>query len=231
MATAIDVVDRLVRDGGQGTAIAVNPEKVIKAQADPELLRHLEQAALLIPDGIGIVWAARILRLGRMQRVAGADLMPEICRRAAEVGYSVFLYGASAEVNAGACAELRRRFPALRIAGSSHGFRTEAEMPELVREITDSGAELLFIALGSPRQELWMARYLPQTAVRLCQGVGGTFDVLAGNVKRAPAIWRNMHLEWAYRLLSQPRRLLRQTALPRFAWRVLIARLRGGSRD
>jgi N-acetylglucosaminyldiphosphoundecaprenol N-acetyl-beta-D-mannosaminyltransferase len=98
-------------------------------------------------------------------------------------------------------------------------------MPDLVRRIDASGADILFLALGSSRQELWMEEHLPGLRVKVCQGVGGTFDVLAGTVRRAPGIFRELHLEWMYRLLSEPRRIVRQTALPKFAFRVLHARL------
>jgi N-acetylglucosaminyldiphosphoundecaprenol N-acetyl-beta-D-mannosaminyltransferase len=201
--------------------IAVNPEKVMRAQRDPELLECLRSAALLIPDGIGVVAAARLLRRGRMQRVAGAELMPRICALAAARGRGVYLFGASAEVNERAAAALRRLFPKLLVAGRHHGYVAEAEMAALVQDINDSGAEILFLALGSPRQELWMRRHLPAlTGVRVCQGVGGTFDVLAGAVRRAPRAFIRLNLEWLYRLLAQPRRLLRQSALPRFALQV-----------
>ncbi|MDC4226711.1 MAG: WecB/TagA/CpsF family glycosyltransferase [Candidatus Manganitrophus sp.] len=116
---------------------------------------------------------------------------------------------------------LRARYPGLQIVGQQHGYLKEEEMGELVQQINASGAEILFVALGSPKQELWMARYLPQLSIKVCQGVGGTFDVLSGRVKRAPALFRKMHLEWFYRLASQPRRLIRQTALPKFAWLIL----------
>ena len=116
-----------------------------------------------------------------------------------------------------------RRTPLLRIAGRHHGYVAECDMDQLVESINASGAAVLFLALGSPRQELWMGRYLPRLRVRICQGVGGTFDVIAGAVKRAPPTFIKLHLEWLYRLLSDPRRLLRQTALPRFALRVLSA--------
>jgi len=116
---------------------------------------------------------------------------------------------------------LRRRFPGIQIVGGQHGYLKEEEMPGLIERINASGAEVLFVALGSPKQELWMKQYIPRLNIKVCQGVGGTFDVLAGRVKRAPAAFRKIHLEWLYRLLSEPRRLVRQTALPRFAVRVL----------
>lgn len=225
MATTLEYVDQLVASATQAcTVIAVNPEKVMKARQDPELLRFLNGTTLLIPDGIGVVSAARILGLGQMERVPGVDLMTALCQRSAERGYRVFLYGAAPEVNAAARLALELRYPGIRVAGNRHGYLAEADMPGLVQEINDSGAQLLFIALGSPRQELWISRYLPQLKVKVCQGVGGSFDVLAGAVRRAPALWRSVHLEWAYRLLAQPRRILRQTALPRFAWQVLATR-------
>lgn len=225
MATAVDFVDHLVASATTaGTVIAVNPEKVMKARQDPELLRFLNATTLLIPDGIGVVSAARILGLGHMERVPGVELMLALCQRSAEQGHRIFLYGAAPEINAEARAALERRHPGIRIVGNRHGYLPEGEMAGLVEEINASGAHILFIALGSPRQELWISRYLPSLKVKVCQGVGGSFDVIAGAVRRAPAAWRSVHLEWAYRLLAQPRRILRQTALPRFAWQVLTTR-------
>jgi len=215
------IEEELERAGPARAIIAVNPEKVMRAQRDPELLGCLRAAALLIPDGIGVVAAARLLRLGRLQRVAGSELMPRICALAAARARGVFLFGASAEVNERAAAALARSYPTLRIAGRHHGYVPDADMESVVRAINDSGAEILFLALGSPRQELWMRRHLSAlTAVRLCQGVGGTFDVLAGAVRRAPRVFIRLNLEWLYRLLAQPQRLLRQSALPRFALQV-----------
>jgi len=221
MTTALDYVDELLRGGEAGTVLAINPEKVIKARQDPVLLGQLKTAALLIPDGIGIVGAARLLGLANIERVPGIDLMMRICERAAERGYRVFLYGAVPEVNAAASEALAAAFPGLRIVGRQHGYLSEAEMPALVSAINNSGADILLAALGSPRQEQWMATHLAQLRIKVCQGVGGSFDVLAGTVRRAPASWRDRNMEWAYRLLSQPRRLMRQTALPRFAFQVL----------
>lgn len=227
MDQAVQWADARARGYEPQAVIAVNPEKVIKAQSDPELLRLLRSAGLLIPDGIGVVFATRLLRLGYSERVPGAELMPRLCALAATRGYRVFLFGASPEVNSAAVARLREKFPGLNVVGTQHGFVPGTEMPTVIARINEAKPDFLFVALGSPKQELWMAQYLPQLHVKVCQGVGGTFDVLAGRVKRAPWLFRTVHLEWLYRLLSQPSRLMRQTALPLFAFQILRKRVFG----
>lgn len=227
MGRALEVVEAFIRGDRPETIIAVNPEKVMKARRDPSLLTQLRRAGLLIPDGIGVVLAARLLGLGRMKRVPGSELMPAICERSARRGDKIFLFGAGPEVNQRASDALRSSFPGIRIVGNQHGYLKEEEMPALIERINASGAEILFVALGSPRQELWMERHLPKLKVKVCQGVGGTFDVLSGEVKRAPRLFRKMHLEWFYRLASQPTRLLRQSALPEFTFHVLWKKVIG----
>jgi N-acetylglucosaminyldiphosphoundecaprenol N-acetyl-beta-D-mannosaminyltransferase len=177
----------------------------------------------LIPDGIGVVFAVRLLTGRKINRVPGAELMPAICERAEKKGYRVFLYGAAPDVNEKAVEVLKSRYPGLQVVGNQHGYLEEGGMPTFIQAINASQADVLFVALGSPRQEIWVAKYLPQLNVKVCQGVGGTFDVLAGRVKRAPAIFRKLHLEWFYRLAAEPKRLLRQTALPRFVFQVIRA--------
>lgn len=225
MRESLEIIDRMMAGEKAEAVIAVNPEKVIKAQGDQVLLARLRQAGLLIPDGIGLVLAARMLGLGRMERVPGSELMPAICAMAARKSYRIFLYGAAPDVNRKAREVLAERYPGIQIAGGRDGYVKDEEMPNLIDEINASAAQILFIALGSPKQELWMEKYLPQLNVKICQGVGGTFDVIAGKVKRAPLIFRKMQLEWFYRLASQPRRLLRQTALPKFVSQVIRKRL------
>jgi N-acetylglucosaminyldiphosphoundecaprenol N-acetyl-beta-D-mannosaminyltransferase len=212
------------------TVFAVNPEKIIRAQRDPGLRDCLAGAGLLIPDGIGVVVAARWLGIGAMARVPGSELMPALCELAARRGEGVFLYGAGPEINRRAAEVLERRYPGLTVAGRRDGYLPEGEWPRLIADINGSGAVFLFVALGSPRQEFWIARHAPELRTLVCQGVGGTFDVLAGRVRRAPAAFRKIHLEWFYRLAADPKRLPRQTALPRFAWQVLRQRLAGPAR-
>lgn len=208
-----------------GHIVAINPEKVYAIRHSAELARFAEDAYLLIPDGIGVVQATRILHSVPTQRVAGADLMEAICRQAAECGHRIFVYGSSEEVNAGAVEELCRRYPGLQVAGRSNGYVDENGMDELVERINASGADILFLALGSPRQEQWIQRYRDVLQVKICMGIGGTLDTIVGKVQRAPRFWQRLGLEWLYRLIRQPSRWRRQTVCFRFAAAVLTERV------
>jgi N-acetylglucosaminyldiphosphoundecaprenol N-acetyl-beta-D-mannosaminyltransferase len=221
MAQAIEWAETMVTGHTPQTVVAVNPEKVMKASQDPYLLQHLRSAGLLIPDGIGVVLAVRLFEQGLLQRVPGSELMPNLCELAAAKGYRVFLFGASPEVIPRTAEVLEQRFPGLNIVGAQHGYVKDDGMSAVISSINAAQPDFLFIALGSPKQELWMARYVPLLKVKVCQGVGGTFDVIAGRVKRAPLLFRSMHLEWLYRLFSQPSRIFRQAALPIFVYQVL----------
>lgn len=224
MESAISFAESVIRDEAQPQirVVAVNPEKAVKAQEDGDLLSFLKGSQLLLPDGIGLIIAAKFLGLADMVRVPGSEFMPSLCGRAAKRGFKIFLFGGKPEVNRKVVEVLKQTYPGIQIVGSQDGYVDEGGMPDLINRINASEADILFLALGSPKQELWMDRYLAQTNVRLCQGVGGTFDVIAGNVKRAPLAFRKLNLEWFYRLASQPSRILRQTALPKFAYRVLL---------
>lgn len=222
MGVARRWVDTHIRTGYEAKAvIAVNPEKIMKAMRDPELLGQLRGAGLLLPDGIGVVKAIRLMGYRFCERVPGADLMLSLCELAAARKYRVYLFGAKPSVVEQASATLTSRFPHIRVVGAHHGYLRDEEMPRLIEHINLSAPDLLFVALGSPRQEQWIARYLPQLRVKICQGVGGTFDVLAGVIKRAPLAWRSANVEWLYRLLAEPSRWRRQVALPSFAYHVL----------
>ena len=227
MSQSLAVVDAMIAGDHPATIVAVNPEKVMKARQDPALRRFLWNSGLLIPDGIGVVYAVRLLEKQHIERVPGAELMPAICASAAERGYTVFLFGADETVNRRAAEILVQTYPGLRIVGRHNGFVDEAGMPRVIEQINACRPDVLFVALGSPKQELWLEKYLPQLKVKVCQGVGGTFDVIAGKVKRAPRFFRRHNLEWFYRLMKEPRRAIRQAALPGFIYQLARRKLWG----
>lgn len=222
MQGAIAASESLIDDASKpGCILAVNPEKIIALRKDDWLLGFFRKAALLIPDGIGAVWAARSLSGATVGRVPGADLMQNLCAKAAEKGYKVFFYGAKEEVSAGSVEILKRRYLGLNVVGRRNGYVPPDKMAELIAEINASEAQILFIALGSPRQEKWVAQYGDQLQVKVIQGIGGTLDTITGHVKRAPIAWQRLNLEWCYRLLKEPKRFKRQIFLPVFALMVL----------
>ncbi len=204
--------------------IAINPEKVMKAQRDAELRDFIERAGLRIADGVGIVLASR-LRGGRVRsRVTGVDLMLLLIEEAARRSWRVFLLGARPEVNEAAAEELRRRFPSLVISGRRDGYFRPEDGAKIADEIAATGADLLFVALGSPAQERFLLQWGERTGTKVRMGVGGSFDVLAGRVPRAPAAMRRAGLEWLYRLYREPWRLRRMLVLPVFLVRAYLHR-------
>jgi N-acetylglucosaminyldiphosphoundecaprenol N-acetyl-beta-D-mannosaminyltransferase len=219
---AIDRVRGFLGGNKPCCVFAANPEKNFSVPKDPVLYDVFKHADLLIPDGIGIVLAAKLLHGATLSRVPGVEFMKAICRLATKNRKSVFIYGGSEAVNEAAVARLCNQFPGLCVAGRSNGYVPETEMAGLIRSINDSGAEILFLALGSPKQEKWFATHASALqSVKVCQGIGGTLDTIVGRVKRAPDFWQRLSLEWLYRLLSEPKRLSRQKMLPVFAWKVI----------
>lgn len=229
MRKALDyVADAVKTRTTPGFILAVNPEKVYVLRKDKFLEEFFHRASLLIPDGIGMVKGLKILHKVKVNRVPGADLMQNICAEAPERGYRIFIYGASEEVNAQSCAILSKRHPGIKIVGRANGFVGADGMDALIRQINESAADILFVAMGSPRQEKWMSEYAGHlTTVKICQGIGGTLDTITGAVKRAPVFWQNLGLEWFYRLLCQPSRFKRQLRCFRFGFEVYKAKLLG----
>ena len=230
MQNALDFVAEYIRSKKPvGFILAINPEKVFAFQSNSFLHIFFERATLIIPDGIGIVMALRFLYGVKVNRIPGADLMQNICREAPVRGYRIFIYGATENVNAEACKVLRDRYPGIEIVGRANGFVAQEHMEDLVARINASEANILFIALGSPKQEEWMATYAERlTTVKLCQGIGGTLDTIAGTVKRAPLFWQKLGLEWFYRLLKQPSRIGRQFKLIVFIKNVFWMKFKKG---
>lgn len=201
----------------------VNPEFVMAAQRDREFRQVLQAADLCLPDGVGLLYAAR--RYGRRlpERVPGSELVYHLAQMAAEEGWRLFLLGAAPGVAAQAAATLQDRYPGLQIAGTHGGSPALSENQSIVQRINESGANLLYVAYGAPAQDKWIARNRQaMTAARLAMGVGGALDFITGRAVRAPQWVQRLGLEWLHRLWNEPWRWRRMLALPWFAARVLL---------
>lgn len=209
---------------------SVNPEICLSARQNSALQAALLAADLRIPDGIGIVLASRLCGGQIRERVTGIDLMEELVALAAAEGKKIFLFGAAEGVAAAAAVKLKERYPALVVAGTSHGYLPQAKDGEVARRIAASGADLVFVALGNPRQELFVAKYGAASGAKILMVVGGSFDVLSGRLKRAPVVYQRLGLEWFYRLIQQPKRILRVRVMPTFLAAVILQRFFTGGR-
>ena len=217
----IDIIADWITQGDPHQLATANPEFVMAAQHNPEFCKVLNHADLCVPDGVGLLWAAR--RLGRVlpERVTGSDLVPLLARKAAEKGWRIYLLGAGPGVAERTAQILLSQNPALRIAGVYAGSPAEADAPALVERVRLARPDILWVAYGAPAQDLWIARYGSELGVPVMIGVGGAFDHIAGVRKRAPGWIQRIHLEWLFRLITQPWRWRRQLALPQFVWAVM----------
>jgi N-acetylglucosaminyldiphosphoundecaprenol N-acetyl-beta-D-mannosaminyltransferase len=222
---ATERIMQFVRDGSAAQIVTLGTEMVVYAQRDPAFRDVVNHSALSLCDTVGLLAVARHRGAQLRERVTGVELIDHLSARAARDGINVFFFGGAEGVAADAAGILEARFPGLRVAGTRNGFFTSEDEPQIVEAIRASGAGLLFVGLGSPRQEMWLARNLRATGCGAAVGVGGSFDVLSGRVRRAPQMWRRFGLEWLYRLIREPHRFRRQLALPYFVWLVLLERL------
>jgi N-acetylglucosaminyldiphosphoundecaprenol N-acetyl-beta-D-mannosaminyltransferase len=221
---ACDAIEALILAGGAHQVATVNPEFVMAARRDPEFMRVLHRTDLNVPDGAGVLWAAR--RRGKVlrERVAGVDLVDRLCGMASIHGWRAYFLGAQPGVAERAAAALALRYPGLRVAGTYAGTPGAAEEAAIVERVRMVGPQLLFVAYGAPAQDKWLARNLARLRSPgaaglglVAMGVGGAFDYIAGVQQRAPEWMRQASLEWLYRLLREPSRWRRQTALAQFA--------------
>lgn len=209
-------------------AVTPNPEFILAAKKQPEFLAALNGADLSMPDGIGVVYAARILGRPLKGRVPGIDFASTLLARLAQQEGRVFLLGSKPGVAEQAAEKLRQAYPGLVVCGTHDGYFQE-DAP-VIEEIQSAQPELLLVGLGAPKQELWMRKNGPATGARLAIGLGGALDVFAGVTERAPVFWQKLGLEWLYRLFREPWRIKRMIKLPLVLWYAFIARLRGGGR-
>ena len=224
-AEALDAGWALLKEDSFHYIVTPNPEFILAAKRDENFRHTLNNAALALPDGIGVVYAAKILGRPLQGRCPGVDFAQALMARMALEGGALFLLGAKPGVAEQAAENLRQAHPGLNICGVHDGYFKEDK--PVVEKIKASGADVVFVCLGAPKQELGMAQNGPLTGAKLAIGLGGGLDVFAGNVQRAPEGWQKAGLEWLYRLIKEPSRIGRMAKLPLILVDALGARLGG----
>ena len=174
---------------------------------DSELRRIINSCPLINADGASIIWAAKRLGIPLKERVTGCDLFQELVKVASVKGYKIYLFGAKEEVVTRVKSIFEQKYPGIQIAGYRNGYFTEADEPEIVKNMSESGADMMFVAFSSPKKEYWVNKYLNQLNIPFVMGVGGSFDIVAGVTERAPVWWQEHGLEWLYRFIQEPRRM------------------------
>lgn len=230
MAEALARVEAFIAEGRPHQIATVNPEFIVEAQRNAPFRVALERADLSLPDGVGLLLATRVLRQPLRERVAGSDMVPKMARLSAQKGYRLYLLGAAPGVAERAAAALVRDCPGLQIAGAYAGTPEPRDEDDIVARIVAADPDVLLVAYGAPRQDLWIYRNLHRLGVPVCMGVGGALDFVAGVAVRAPRWMQRAGLEWLHRLWRQPWRWRRMLALPRFVALVIQERLVSGAR-
>ena len=220
MDQAVSEAKNIIEKEVPSFVVAINPEKIMKAIKDNSLKELLNTATLQIPDGVGILIASKI-KGGRVKnRVTGIDLMMNLCSMASDNGYRIYLLGAAPGTAESAAKILKSTYPKLIISGTHDGYFDNNE-EKVIEEISKTNCHILFVAMGSPKQEYWIKSNMSRLNVPLLMGVGGSYDVICGNIKRAPLWMQKTGTEWLYRLISEPWRIKRMMVLPRFLLKIL----------
>lgn len=224
MSDTIELIDKGIRQNKRINHVVINAGKVVSMQKDKKLYESVVSCDIINADGQSIIWAARFLGKKLPERVAGVDLMQLLVQLAYEKGYKCFFLGAKEEVVKTVVDIYSRKYGSSIISGYRNGYFSKEEEPEIAEQIANSGAQLLFVAITSPRKENFMYEQREVlSSVNFTMGVGGSFDVVAGYTKRAPVWMQNIGLEWFYRFIQEPRRMWRRYLIgnSKFIWTVL----------
>ena len=213
---ALTQIENFIADGNPHQVVTANAEIIYQANRNEKMRNVINQAQMVTADGSGVVWASKQLGRPLRQRVTGIDLVNSICEQSARKGWKLYILGSAPGVAATAAVNIRQKFPGCNIVGTHHGYFNAKEEKQIVAELLQLQPDVLFVALGAPKQEYWIAEHMAQLQIPVSMGIGGSMDVLSGNVKRAPRWMQKMSLEWLYRLLIQPTRFKRVLALPKF---------------
>lgn len=220
----IELAKRLIDEHSSAYMVTPNPEIVMQTWESSEVCDAVNGADIVIPDGIGVVKASKLLGTPLKERLPGIEIATEILKYIAAAGKSVFLLGAKPGVAEMAAEQMKKDFPGINICGTNDGYFKD-DGP-VVEKINAAKPDFLLVCLGAPKQELWMARNRAALDVGLMAGLGGTLDVFAGTVQRAPEFWQKLNLEWFYRCLKEPVRFKRIYKLPLFLVKAMGKRLR-----
>jgi len=207
------------------TIFSVNPEKIIKAQENHNLFLALKESDYLIPDGVGTTIGIRIIYGDKIQRTTGILLMQSLLSLSEKRRLKIFIFGSRDPINKMALENILEKYPQLNIVGAQHGYVDEDEYEDLIKQINSLETDILFVGLGSPKQEEWIHKYKKNLKVKICLGIGGSLDVMAGRIRRAPKSVQRFGLEWLYRLIKEPTRLKRQMYLARYVISLLKYRI------
>ncbi|MBC8014939.1 MAG: WecB/TagA/CpsF family glycosyltransferase [Sporomusaceae bacterium] len=224
MKEAVRSVEQFIVQNKTHMVVTPNAEMIMMANDDKHLAQIINNADLVVPDGAGVVWAARYNGHVMPERVAGYDLVQNLLSEGAVKNYRIYMLGGAPGIAQKAKQIAEERYPGIQIVGIHDGFFTKSDEGEIIKSIKACRPDILLVALGVPRQEKWLSEYIEQIEVPVAIGVGGTFDVMAGTVRRAPLWMQNASLEWLYRLISQPKRAIRMLALPRFVMRIITSK-------
>ncbi|GAE95166.1 N-acetylmannosaminyltransferase [Gracilibacillus boraciitolerans JCM 21714] len=223
----IIILDQHIKNKEKSFVITANPEIVMKAEDDPPSFKsYINKADYVTADGIGIILASRMLKTALPERVTGFDSMLKLLEIANEKQYKIFLLGAHPDTLKVTVEKVATNYPDIQLVGYHDGY-FDWDQNDIIEQIRATQPDITFVALGVPRQEKWIAEHINQFSHGIFIGVGGSFDVIAGTVKRAPKIWRKLNLEWLYRLIKQPSRWRRMLALPLFALKIAKIKMFG----
>ena len=213
---ALRQIGQFIASGTPHQIVTANAEIIYQASKNEKMKDVINAAQMVTADGSGVVWASRQLGQPLAQRVTGIDLVNSICEQSAKDKWKIYILGSAPGVADTAANNIRDKFPGCNIVGTHHGYFNEQEEARIIAELEQLQPDVLFVALGAPKQEYWIADHIQQLNIPVAMGIGGSMDVLSGNVKRAPKWMQKMSLEWLYRLLIQPTRFKRVLALPKF---------------
>lgn len=225
MQQAVDTLEAKMLAKEQAFVVTANAEIIMMCQENADYKKIIcEDADLVLPDGAGAVWAGRHLGYNVPERVAGFDLYCKLLALSAQKGYKAYFFGGSPGIAEAAKTKAEELYPGVQVVGCHNGYFKDDEVPGIIADINASGADMLFVALGAPKQEKWLLQHRTELNAKILMGIGGSFDVLAGKMERAPKWMQDASLEWAFRLYKQPSRFMRMLALPKFVIKVIASK-------